>query len=137
MHVHAEAARLGLDVEISVTRSALPEATEAALGLLAGSGRPSAVFCFSDSIAYGVYLAAGRLGLDIPGDLSVCGYDAHALSVLPTPPLTTVDWNLPGVAADAVALVVEAIEERAPRRIVRPPVLCPRGSTGRIPQKLN
>lgn len=132
VHVRAEARRLGLDVEVAVTRPALPEATAAARELLAREDRPSAVFCFSDSIAYGVYLAAGELGLSVPDDVSVCGYDAHTLSVLPTPPLTTVDWDLPGVAADAVSLVLDAIEERPSGRIVRPPVLCPRRSTGRI-----
>ncbi|GAA0947505.1 LacI family DNA-binding transcriptional regulator [Actinocorallia libanotica] len=135
VHVRAEARRLGLEAEIAVTRSALPEATAAARALLARPDRPSALFCFSDSIAYGVYLAAGELGLSVPGEVSVCGYDAHALSVLPTPPLTTVDWDLPGVAADAVSLVLDAIEERPPGRIVRPPVLCPRESTSRIPRR--
>lgn len=136
VHVRAEARRLGLSVEVAVTRSALPEATVAARELLVRRDRPSAVFCFSDSIAYGVYVAAGQLGLGVPDDLSVCGYDAHALSVLPTPPLTTVDWDLPGVADEAVALMVAAIEERSPGRVVRSPVLCARQSTGRIPTEL-
>jgi LacI family repressor for deo operon, udp, cdd, tsx, nupC, and nupG len=47
--------------------------------LLAGpaSERPTAVFCASDEMALGVLLAAQRLGLLVPGDLSVIGIDGH------------------------------------------------------------
>ncbi|RXZ44353.1 substrate-binding domain-containing protein, partial [Agromyces binzhouensis] len=53
--------------------------------------RPTAVFCFNDQMAMGVYQVAAALGLDIPGDLSVIGVDdldlvAEALD----PGLTTV-----------------------------------------------
>lgn len=53
--------------------------------------RPTTVFCFNDRIAAGVYHGARRLGLDIPTELSVVGYDdqAHIASEL-DPPLTTV-----------------------------------------------
>ncbi len=51
------------------------------------------MFCFSDSIAYGVYAAARELGLRIPADLSVIGYDDHPVSILLAPPLTSFSWD--------------------------------------------
>jgi LacI family transcriptional regulator len=47
----------------------------AALRLLDGAERPSALFCFNDRMAMGAYRAAAHLGLDIPGDVSIVGYD--------------------------------------------------------------
>ena len=47
----------------------------AALELLSGTERPTALFCFNDQMAMGAYQAAGYLGLDIPADLSIVGVD--------------------------------------------------------------
>jgi LacI family transcriptional regulator len=59
--------------------------------LLARADPPSAIFCFNDRTAMGVYQAATTLGLSIPGDVSVVGFDDQELisdSLLPG--LTTV-----------------------------------------------
>ncbi|WP_411373452.1 LacI family DNA-binding transcriptional regulator [Arthrobacter sp. MPF02] len=48
---------------------------DAALRLLSGRERPTALFCFNDQMAMGAYQAAGHLGLNIPADLSVVGVD--------------------------------------------------------------
>ncbi|GAA2572847.1 LacI family DNA-binding transcriptional regulator [Actinomadura fulvescens] len=132
VHVNAEAERLGLTVDLIVAPQSLPEATEVAIRVLAGRDRPSAVFCFSDSIAYGVYAATRELGLAVPGDVAVCGYDSHPMSALLTPPLTTVDWDIDGIVAAAVRLIVEVIDGTPRhRRVVREPALRVRASTGR------
>ncbi|MBG6087603.1 LacI family DNA-binding transcriptional regulator [Actinomadura viridis] len=132
VHVNAEARRLGLEVEVVVAPQSLAEATEVAMRTLRGPGRPSAIFCFSDSIAYGVYAATRVLGLAVPGDVAVCGYDAHPMSALLTPPLTTVDWDIDGIVHSAVRLVVDVIEGKPrKRRVVREPSLRVRESTGR------
>ena len=53
--------------------------------------RPTAIFCFNDRIAMGVYAAARHHGLEIPTDLSVVGYDDQQLIAAELdPPLTTV-----------------------------------------------
>lgn len=39
--------------------------------------RPTAVFCSSDEMAFGVLKAAAELGIDVPGELSVIGIDDH------------------------------------------------------------
>lgn len=48
---------------------------EAGMSLLQQPGRPTAVFCFNDRVAMGVYRAARVLGLRIPEDVSVVGFD--------------------------------------------------------------
>ena len=131
IHVTAEADRLGLDVSIISSPLALTGATEVACEVLSKSDRPTALFCFADSIAYGVYAAARELGLRIPDDVSVCGYDDHPMSALLTPALTTVDWNIDGIIRAAVRLIFAAIERKPRRRrTVQPPHLRERGSAG-------
>ena len=48
------------------------------------------VICFCDSMAYGIYRAARELGLKIPNDISVIGYDDGPANEFTDPPLTTV-----------------------------------------------
>ncbi|MEV0197802.1 LacI family DNA-binding transcriptional regulator [Nonomuraea sp. NPDC050691] len=128
VHVTAEAERLGLDMEVLTASHGLAAATEAAHRALRPGG-PTAVFCFADSIAYGVYAAAQELGLSIPGDVSVMGYDDHPMSGLLTPGLTTVDWNIDGIVKAAVRLVSAAADGGARRRrVVQRPTLKARGS---------
>jgi len=109
----------------------LAESTEVALRVLGGPRRPSAVFCFADSIAYGVYAATRELGLGVPGDVAVCGYDNHPMSALLSPPLTSVEWDIDGIVHSAVRLVVDVIDGKPrKRRVVREPSLRVRASTG-------
>ncbi len=132
IHVTAEAERLGLEVSIISSPLALTAATEVAREVLSKTDRPSALFCFADSIAYGAYAAARELGLRIPEDVSVSGYDDHPMSALLTPALTTVDWDIERIVRAAVRLILAAIERKPRRRrIVQPPHLRERGSTGR------
>ncbi|MGR6971030.1 LacI family DNA-binding transcriptional regulator [Streptomyces cynarae] len=51
----------------------------AALTLLQATSRPTALFCFADRMAMGAYRAAAELGLSIPSDLSVIGFDDQEL----------------------------------------------------------
>ena len=131
--VGAEADRLGLDVLVISAPYELDEATAAAREVLSATERPSAAFCFSDSIAYGVYAAARELGLTIPGQLSVIGYDNHPISALMSPPLTTFDWQSERLAEEAVEMVLAAIGERRlrRRRVVIDPDLREGASTAR------
>ena len=104
-----------------------------ARGVLTAERRPSAVFCFSDSIAYGVYAAARELGLKIPSDLSVIGYDDHPVSILLAPPLTSFSWDTERLVEVAVGMVLAAIDghPRRRRRMVIEPELRERASTAR------
>ncbi|MGZ4217616.1 MAG: LacI family DNA-binding transcriptional regulator [Solirubrobacteraceae bacterium] len=130
--VGAEAERLGLDVLVLTAPYELEQATAAAREMLSTDRTPTAVFCFSDSIAYGLYAAARELGLTIPRDLSVVGYDNHPMSAVLTPRLTTFDWRSKWLVGKAVDMVVEAIGPRRAqrRRFVIEPDLHEGGSTG-------
>jgi DNA-binding LacI/PurR family transcriptional regulator len=70
------------------------EAYVAALGLLGGDDRPTALLCFSDVIAHGVVRAAEQLGLDVPGDVSVVGFDDSPLARRLRPQLSTVHQDV-------------------------------------------
>jgi LacI family transcriptional regulator len=132
VHVNAEAERLGIKVDVVTSPQSLGAATDVALDVLGDSPRPTALFCFSDSIGYGVYAATRELGLAVPEDVSVAGFDNHPMSALLTPPLTSVDWDIEGIVHSAVRVMIGAIEGKARRRrIVCEPSLLQRESTGR------
>ncbi len=129
--VVSEAKRLGLDVVVVSSGYELERATQVARSVLDGDRPPTAAFCFSDSIAYGVYAAARELGLTIPDELSVIGYDNHPVSAQLSPPLTTFDWNSERLVDEAVTMVLAAIDGRRVRRrrVVIEPTLLERRST--------
>src|ERR1700761_6228900 len=58
--------------------------------LLARKPRPTAIFACNDEMAAGVYKAAYRLGISIPGELSVVGFDDSPLAARLCPSLTTI-----------------------------------------------
>ncbi len=89
-------------------------AREAALPLLRADDRPTAVFCFNDQMAMGVYQAAQRLGMRIPDDLSIIGVDdLLIIAAALDPALTTVALPHYEMGRRAVELVVELIEKTA------------------------
>jgi LacI family transcriptional regulator len=131
LFVVAEAQRLGLAASVVTAPYELGEATEVARAVISARPRPTAVFCFSDSIAYGVYAAARELAIAIPDALSVIGYDDHPISALLTPPLTSFSWGTERLVVVAVEMLLAAIEDDGSvvRREVIEPELRQRGST--------
>ncbi len=88
----------------------------AAGGLLALPDRPTAIFAANDLQALGVYQAARELGLSIPGDLSVVGFDDLPVVAWVEPPLTTVHQPLTEMAVAATELALALGRgERAPQ----------------------
>ena len=79
--------------------------------LLAMDDRPTAIFAGSDLQALGVLDAARSLGLHVPGDLSVVGYDDLQLAQWSSPALTTVHQPLTQMAEEAARLVIRMSEE--------------------------
>lgn len=78
----------------------------AARELLSRPDRPTAVFTANDMQALGVYQAARELGLRIPHDLSVVGFDDVPVVAWVDPPLTTVHQPLAEMAAAATELAL-------------------------------
>jgi LacI family transcriptional regulator, xylobiose transport system transcriptional regulator len=73
---------------------------------------PTAIFAGSDLQAFGVYEAARVLGVDVPGQLSVVGFDDLPMARWVGPPLTTVRQPLTEMAATAARLVLGQGEDR-------------------------
>ena len=65
---------------VQFVRHGLQPAVTAAQQLLSQQERPSAVFAADDTLAAGVLRAADELGLDVPGDLAVAGFDDTELA---------------------------------------------------------
>jgi LacI family transcriptional regulator len=63
---------------------------EQTLALMRRADPPSAIFCANDLMALGALEAAMQLGLNVPADLSVMGYDDQELSRYTNPPLSTI-----------------------------------------------
>ncbi|MEW1956183.1 LacI family DNA-binding transcriptional regulator [Kineococcus sp. NPDC059986] len=125
------AAPLGLDLVVVPAPAGPTGATAAAAAVLDTADRPSAVFCLSDSLAFGVYRAAADLGLRVPQDVAVAGFDDHQLAALVAPGLTTVSWDEDAIVASAVEQLL-ALQENgeAPDPVTFRPHLVVRGSTG-------
>jgi len=74
--------------------------------LLSLNPRPTAIFACNDEMAAGVYKAALRMGLSIPGDLSVIGYDDSPLASQLWPSLTTIRLPVRDVGRQATQLLL-------------------------------
>lgn len=108
---------------------------EAARHLLGMSPRPTAIFALTDVTAVGVMHAAGEMGLKIPDDLSVLGYDDVPVASHMIPPLTTVAQPIVEMGERAVELLFKQIEnpELPPEKAVLPTRLIVRGTTAPPP----
>ena len=111
------------------------EARAVAKDLLDRDDRPTGILCYSDVLAHGVVRAAADLGLDVPGDVSVVGFDDSPLASRVTPALTTVRQDVAGkgrAAAAALAASIEAVRTggtRPTEHVVLPTELVVRDST--------
>jgi len=86
---------------------------DAADRLLAQEHRPTAIFASNDDMAAAVVAVAHRRGLDVPGDLTVCGFDDTTLSTAIWPELTTIHQPIADMSREAISMVVAAIRRTA------------------------
>jgi LacI family transcriptional regulator len=104
----------------------------AAMDLLSQDPRPTAVYGASDVLAIAAMDAAANLGLRVPGDLSVVGFDDTDPSAWAMVNLTTVHQPLDDMARRAVDVLLEHLDDpspRPPQRVVFPVHLVVRGTT--------
>lgn len=125
-------------IEPTVLRVALPpqdQAYDAAKALLAAPDRPTAILCFSDVLAFWALRAAEDLGLSVPGDVSLVGFDDNPLAERVRPGLTTVRQDVTAKGHAAAAALTDAISRaqqgRTPhvRHVMLPTELVVREST--------
>jgi DNA-binding LacI/PurR family transcriptional regulator len=114
-----EAGQGELAKTLLMTRRVKPALEEegrvAALELLSAADRPSALFCAAgDLVAAGAYAAAKQLGLRIPQDLSVLGYDDLPLAAALEPPLSTLHQPLEAMGATLAGHLIRAAAANIP-----------------------
>ncbi|MYM62794.1 LacI family DNA-binding transcriptional regulator [Pseudomaricurvus sp. HS19] len=104
---------------------------EAARRLFKQRSKPTALFCACDEMAIGAMHAARDLGMDIPGDLAIAGFDDIDAAAYSYPPLTTVRQPRSEIGQTAMALMLEALGEKPPmpRLVILPHELVVRAST--------
>ncbi len=98
--------------------------------------RPTAVLAMSDAMAIGVMAAARELGLRVPGDVSVVGFDDIDLAAHVDPPLTTVHQPVRRKGEEAARLLLAEVEKRdgiRPEHRLLETHLAVRASTGPVP----
>jgi len=126
--------------DIATVSTGSEAARAASLKLLKRADRPTALFCMRDARAYGAFLAARELGLGVPKDLSLIGYDditwpgqgREFLTTFPEPTqelsLRAIDllmeWIRTGNPPDDVAVLPDIAVRRSTAR-------CPRSSRKR------
>lgn len=87
--------------------------------VLARPDRPTALFCYNDRMAMGAYRAAAELGLDIPHDLSIVGFDNQELIAANLfPGLTTVALPHYEMGAWAVETLVHLLRDEADHELI-------------------
>ena len=109
-----------------------PEAArEPAAALLAEPDPPTAVFAANDLSAISVIEVAQEHGLDVPGDLSVIGFDDVPEASQSTPALTTIRQSMQRLGSTGADLLVDLLEQREPEavRVTLPTRLIPRATT--------
>ena len=102
-----------------------------ALAELLRRGRFTAVACGNDVLGIGAIQEAQFMGLNVPADISITGFDDMEIASVVTPALTTVRFPIAEVGLEAARLLIERMESNAaPRRIELPLKLVVRQSTG-------
>ena len=87
-----------------------------ATNLLERKKRPTAIFAANDDMAAGVVRVADRLGIDVPGELSVAGCDDVALAQQIYPALTTLRQPLAAMTERAAQALIEHSKSKEPLR---------------------
>lgn len=106
-------------------------ATAEAANLLRESPHPTGVVCGSDTIAAGVLDAAHALGLSVPDDVAVSGFDDRSFAARTTPTLTTVRMPLHDIGRTTTQMLFSMIGDTPPasRRVILPTEIIYRAST--------
>jgi DNA-binding LacI/PurR family transcriptional regulator len=130
-------ARHGLELAAFVDTGFRPTiAQEAARAIFSGPDRPDAVFCGNDPLAFAVMdVLRYELGLRVPEDVAVAGYDDVPMSASPAYDLTTVRQHADRLVKETVDILIARIEgaDTGPRSVVLDSPLVVRGTTRPVP----
>lgn len=73
--------------------------------------RPTAVFCSNDDMAIGAMNACFDRGVNVPGDISLIGFDDMIFARYTNPPLTTIRKSVSEIAAEGAKLLLQVMEQ--------------------------
>ncbi|QKW26747.1 LacI family DNA-binding transcriptional regulator [Streptomyces seoulensis] len=120
----------GASVRTARAAIAVEDARDATQAALSAPGpRPTAVVCDDDKLAVGAYKALRRLGLRVPEDVSVTGFDDLGLATAVDPELTTVRLDAELFGERGIRALLAVLEGRTPDGGDVPVELVVRGST--------
>jgi len=122
------------DRNIVICEFSVEEGRRGARELLNRSDKPTALFCCNDLLAIGAMQVAKQLGIQVPEQLSIVGFDDTLLATVSDPPLTTVAQPIEQMGKHAVSLLVDDLINGVSdnSRIVLCPELRVRRSTGPV-----
>ena len=72
---------------------------------------PTAILCFNDEMAFAAKAAAGELGLQVPEDVSLVGFDNWNMSAYGNMKLTTVERNMGELAKEGTRVLLRQLED--------------------------
>jgi DNA-binding LacI/PurR family transcriptional regulator len=113
---------------------------EAVRGLFSQDNPPTALFCFDDATALALYKICGQLGLSVPGDVSIVGFDGIERGKTADPALTTVASPLMELGKASVQRILEKTGKNGssyPQKVVLPGKIEERGSHKDIKSQTN
>lgn len=127
-----EKAGLGRFQQVVAADQTRRETQSVARHLLQSRNRPDAIFCWTDFIGLEVLSVARELGMSVPGDLAVVGYDNTSYCDLTQNALTSIDQSGQVLGLQAARLLIERIKGReSAEHFVVTPRLVARGSSGK------
>ncbi|HIK04667.1 MAG TPA: LacI family DNA-binding transcriptional regulator [Trichormus sp. M33_DOE_039] len=106
--------------DLDIGKKMLPQLVEAGV---------TSIFCYNDMVAVGALLACKELGLSVPRDLSLVGFDNTALSSYVTPPLTTVSQRMLEMGKLAMTMLLDLSQGKTVENLLLSPFLVKRDST--------
>lgn len=103
----------GLDPKAAITERGnftFKSGIERSQAIFTATNPPTALICGNDDMAAGALLSAHKLGLSIPKDISIVGFDDTPVSEIVWPPLTTIHQPLKKLGQGAVELLTQKIK---------------------------
>lgn len=118
---------------VAVSQSTVEHAIDTTIRLVSQPDRPTALFTVDSLMTTGALLALRAMGLSVPQDVSLVGFDDFDLATFTDPQITVVAQPVAQIGPLAVRMLVERIEgsDAPPRRVRFPTRLIARGSVAR------
>lgn len=123
-------------IELAADDYSLKSGQAAAMKLLTLPDPPTAILCIADTLALGAVMAAMELGLKVPGDVTVTGFDDVEFTTMLHPYLTTVRQPCHKLGRYAVKLLLDQMTgaHEMPRQLFLPHEVMVRESAGKPKQ---